>query len=304
MSLNSGYPAQLHSVIAPDVAGNQGWMTVETVVIRLNTSLTPSGRFPVYWNESLARIGEVELGYDAAVCVHKYEPWIIESYNTSTGSSFALRIVAKQNDSDSTSLSPSGTIRGARIEGTRYLNATGKNVAFYAVHGISKNRFQEANLYRGRFTDGYYAPTPTVGHTVPLCAFLLTQYIVQIVSFTEGTQLQGYVELSPDRLAVSRARANAVNVLPYLVGSGPVVAQSYRDETLAYTTYKPWQLIVLPALVLILGIIGELFVPVLPFGVPRREFGVYSWLALFQSQARGFGRVPCTRANRMLASRS
>jgi len=58
------------------------------------------------------------------------------------------------------------------------------------------------------------------------------------------------------------------------------------DETLAYTTYKQWQLIALPALVLILGTIGELFVPTLPLGIPRREFGVYSWLALFKSQAR------------------
>jgi len=124
------------------------------------------------------------------------------------------------------------------------------------------------------------------------------------VSFTEGTGSLGYVELSSDRFAVFRARADAVNVLPYLVGSGPVVAQLFKDETLAYTTYKPWQLIALPVLVLILGTIGELFVPALPFGIPRREFGVYSWLALFQSQARGFGRVPCTRANRTSAFRN
>jgi len=82
------------------------------------------------------------------------------------------------------------------------------------------------------------------------------------------------------------------------VGSGPLVAQSYADETLAYTTYKQWQLIGLPILVWILGIIGELFVPTLPLNIPRREFGVYSWLALFYSQVCGLGRVPChVRAN-------
>jgi len=32
-------------------------------------------------------------------------------------------------------------------------------------------------------------------------------------------------------------------------------------------------------------------VPKLPLNIPRREFGVYSWLALFQSQVCGFGRV-------------
>jgi len=39
-------------------------------------------------------------------------------------------------------------------------------------------------------------------------------------------------------------------------------------------------------LVLILGIIGELFVPTLPLNIPRRGFGVYSWLALLQSQVQ------------------
>ena len=89
----------------------------------------------------------------------------------------------------------------------------------------------------------------------------------------------------------------AANTLPYLAGSGSVVAKSYADETLAYATYKWWQLIILPTLVWILGIIGELFVPILPFNVPRREFGVYSWLALFQYQARGFSSVTCARLN-------
>jgi len=88
------------------------------------------------------------------------------------------------------------------------------------------------------------------------------------------------------------------------VGSGPLVAQSYADESLAYTTYKPWQLIGLSMLIWTLGIIGELFVPKLPLNIPRREFGVYSWLALFQSQAREFRRVPCIRANQPLIFRS
>jgi len=83
-----------------------------------------------------------------------------------------------------------------------------------------------------------------------------------------------------------RARVEAANVLPYLAGSGPVVAQSYPDWTLAYVTFSPWQLIGLLVLVMILGVTGELFVPTLPLDIPRRDFGVYSWLALFRSQVR------------------
>jgi len=40
-------------------------------------------------------------------------------------------------------------------------------------------------------------------------------------------------------------------------------------------------------------------VPKLPLNVPRREFGLYSWLALFQSQAC-VRHIPCPRANREL----
>ena len=76
-------------------------------------------------------------------------------------------------------------------------------------------------------------------------------------------------------------RVSAANALPFLAGSGPVVAQLYGDETLAYTAFNPWQLISLPVLVWILGVIDESFVPALPFNTPRREFGVYGWLALF-----------------------
>ena len=120
------------------------------------------------------------------------------------------------------------------------------------------------------------------------------------MSFTDGAGPLGYTELSPDRFANFRARVSAAYALPYLVGSGLVVAQSYENETLAYVTYKWWQLLALPVLLWILGTVGELFVPTLPLDIPRREFGVYSWLALFQSQARRLSRVPCARADRSL----
>lgn len=253
------------TILDPVAIGDQAWMTVETVLIRLNTSYTPSGRFPVYSNGSLPDANGVEtrIGYDAAVCVQRYEPWIIEAYNPSVGSPSALRIVEKGYGSISPM--PSGSIRGDPIEGTRNLNTTKKNPAFFVAHDNSINQMVKDN---GR--DQFYVPSPTA------------------VSFTEGAGPEGYIELSPDRFAVIRARVDAANVLPYLAGSGPLVAQSYEDQTLAYVTYKQWQLISLPVLVFILGIIGELFVPTLPLGIPRRGFGIYSWLALFQSQELRF----------------
>lgn len=144
------------------LVGDQGWTTVETVLIRLNTSFTPSGRFPVYSNQSVPDADGVEsrIGYDAAVCVQKYEPWIMEAYNTSIGSPTALRIVEKGNGS--IPLLPSGNIRGPPIAGTRNLNATGKNRAFFVAHDNSVNQMVKDN---GR--DRRYVPSPTVGPATP-----------------------------------------------------------------------------------------------------------------------------------------
>ena len=141
----------------------------------------------------------------------------------------------------------------------------------------------------------YYTP-----HT----KFRLSRRTSQAISFTNGSGPGGYTELSADRLAITRARIGAVNTLPYLVGSGTVVAQSYKDEVVAFATYEPWQLIVLPILIWILGVIGELFVPVLPLNIPRREFGLYSWLMLLKSPVRGLSCVPRKRANQLLPFRS
>ena len=160
---NYGEGVRLHS-ITPHVGDDRGWITVETVFIQLDTSLTPSGRFPAYWNVSFPAPGpdkELKVGYDVAVCVQKYEPWIIKAYNTSTGSSFLLGVVGKGDGS--TSQSPSGDIRGARIANPRYLSATGKDSLFSIVHGYGVIRFSEAN----KNDDTYCVPTPTVGPIVP-----------------------------------------------------------------------------------------------------------------------------------------
>ncbi|KAF9778318.1 hypothetical protein BJ322DRAFT_492827 [Thelephora terrestris] len=262
---SNGVAHSFHTrTILDTVNAGQGWTTVETVLIRLNTSYTPSGRFPVYSNESVpdAHGMGTRIGYDAAVCVERYDPWIVEAYNTSVGFPATLRIV--ENGYGNTSL-PSGKIRGYPIQNTRYLNTTNKNPAFYVAHDNSINQMVKDN---GR--DFPYVPSPTA------------------VSFTDGAGPEGYIELSPDRFAVIRARVDAANVLPFLAGSGHIVAQSYPDQTRAYVRYVQWQLIGLPILVLLLGIIGELFVPTLPLDIPRRGFGVYSWLALFQSQELRF----------------
>ena len=175
---NNGVAHSFHTRTILDTGGisDRGWTTVETVLIRLNNSLTPSGRFPVYSNQSDANGVETRIGYDAAICVEMYEPWIIEAYNTSVGSPTILRIVEKGYGK--TPL-PSGKIQGYPIQNTtRYLNTTGKNPAFFVAHGNSVNQMVKDN---GR--DFYYVPSPTVG---PLTVTLAQHDFLTLTFLTGG----------------------------------------------------------------------------------------------------------------------
>ena len=151
----NGVAHSYHSkTILDTVNADQGWTTVETVLIRLNTSYTPSGRFPVYSAPDASGMG-TRIGYDAVVCVEKYDPWIVEAYNSSIMSPTILRIV--DNGYGNTSL-PSGEIQGYPIQDTRYLNTTNKNAAFYGAHDNSLNQ-----LVKDNDRSLPYAPSPIVG---------------------------------------------------------------------------------------------------------------------------------------------
>jgi len=135
---------------------DQEWTAIDTVLVRFDTMYTPSGHFPVYLNTSKSVFS---IGYDVVVCVQKYEPWILETYNASIVSPSALRIVEKGDIN--TSPAPSGNVRGAPINNTRYLRTTGKDFAFTVAHLNSVNQMVKNN---GR--DIAYLPSSTVSPVV------------------------------------------------------------------------------------------------------------------------------------------
>ena len=145
----------------PHATSSQGWTTIEHVLMRIDTNFTPSGRFPVYWDGPSS---QRRIGLDVAICVQKYEPWIIEVHNTSTGSPSALRIVEKGDGS--TSSLPSGNIQGPPIANTRYLNTTGKDAAFSLAHTNSYFR-----TFQIEFTPNEtwfnFTPPPLVSSIIP-----------------------------------------------------------------------------------------------------------------------------------------
>ena len=153
----NGEGLSIHSLYDPHPNSDNEWTTIETVLLRFSSDYAPSGRFPVYLNNSL---DERWMGYDAAVCVRKYEPWIIETYNASITSPTALRVIGK--GSDSTPLVPSGNIQGDSITNARYLNTTEKYHAFAIAHRISVEVMTKDNSL-----DGDYRPYLTVGPVTP-----------------------------------------------------------------------------------------------------------------------------------------
>lgn len=78
-------------------AEGYGWISVEQVLVRLNSSFTPEGKFL-----RLSGMSEPDengtatyVGYDAAVCLELFEPWVLETYNSSLGFLTTQRIVDK-----------------------------------------------------------------------------------------------------------------------------------------------------------------------------------------------------------------
>ena len=141
---------------------DQEWMTVDVVLLRVDTNGMEHTRCPVYLNKTLPSAPQFwnVICYDAAVCVQRYEPWIVETYNTSIASPSILRIVGKGNASSP--LSPSGSIQGAQIANTRYLNTTGK---FDLISTAHQNAIIQ--MQKDTSNGGYYMTLATVGPVVP-----------------------------------------------------------------------------------------------------------------------------------------
>ncbi|TFK74366.1 hypothetical protein BDN72DRAFT_833278 [Pluteus cervinus] len=243
-----------------------GWVTLESVIVRLNTSYTPNGTFLRLSDLSVpdATGNASFIGYDAAVCLELFEPWVLETYNTSMGLPTTLRLLDKSAtilNHDSQQLKESNI--GATItdpDVKRQLNSTGLVGAYIAAHQNSVNQILKDN---GR--DAFYVPSPT------------------IVSFTGGQGPVGYTELSPDFFGQARALADASNMLPYFAGSGLTVARVYPDKIIATAAVRNIEMIAVLVFVLLLGVMAGLFVPKLPLSVPRRGFEVFSWMAAFQA---------------------
>jgi len=151
---NNGVGHSFHTKTIFDVGdGGEGWTTVETVLVRMNTSYSPVSRFPIYGPQTIVQADgqDTRIGYDVAVCVERYEPWVVETYNSSIGSPTALRIVSRGGMALS-----QGTerMKGAPVDGTMSLVSKGKNPAFFVAHDNSINQMVKVsnNIFYNSFS--------------------------------------------------------------------------------------------------------------------------------------------------------
>ncbi|KAJ7047805.1 hypothetical protein C8F04DRAFT_1060170 [Mycena alexandri] len=263
---DNGVAHSFKSVPTSMGADGKGFVSIETLLVRLNTTNTPNGTFLTHSDIPVPDIAgqNTFIGYDAAVCLELYEPWVVETYNNSFGAPITMRIVNKGNTIVNSNTTQFKEINIARPLTdptlTRQLNSSNLSTVYDVAHGNSANQLLKDN---GR--DAFYVPSPT------------------LVSFTGGQGPKGYLELSATYFAQARALADASNVLSYFAGSGQTVARSYVDSVLSKTRINTIECLVVLGIVLVLGVLAGLFVPRLPMSVPRRGFELYSWMAAFYS---------------------
>ncbi|KXN81637.1 hypothetical protein AN958_04098 [Leucoagaricus sp. SymC.cos] len=237
------------------------FVSLEVVLIRLNTTLASQGEFAIKARPLPDENGTTTyIGYDAAVCVEVFEPWVVEVYNNTAGAPTTVRIVEKTNvvgDFNTDNIRENMQGKPISDPNTRR-NLTSKRIqpVYVAAHQNGINQISKDN---GR--DSYYVPSTIA------------------ISYTDGEGPYGYTSLSADKFATAKASADANNTLPYFVGSGSIVARIYPDHVLAFAHIE--QLVITLVVLFVLGSIAALFVPRLPMNVPRRGFELYSWFAAF-----------------------
>ncbi|KLO16744.1 hypothetical protein SCHPADRAFT_198455 [Schizopora paradoxa] len=257
---NNGVAHSLFSSPVDMGGSGSGWTTIEVVSTRINDTYTPSGTFPLYGDPMLNATGSpTRIGYDAAVCVEAYEPWIVESINsTMTGMTPTSNRVVRSGAGFSAGLDiGAGVVLGRLPNVTRQINSSGKGSVYSAAHDNSINQMLKDN---GR--DFWYVPSP------------------MMVSFSGGSGASGYKSLSASQYATARATADATNVLPYLAGSKQIVGRRYQDLVFATASVNDTFAVITLGVIFVVGIISASCVPRLPLGVPRRGFDLLSWLSV------------------------
>ncbi|CAG8679811.1 6406_t:CDS:2, partial [Acaulospora colombiana] len=128
-------------------AKGNGWVELDVMMVRLETLYAPGGTFKVRSEDGIRTVG-----FDAAVCVEAIEPWVVDTYNATTGRVTTLKVVGK-GDLSTVHLNY-GKQKNRSIKGLSMgVNSTGKLEVFGLAHGNSRNQILKVRAFLWIFDD-------------------------------------------------------------------------------------------------------------------------------------------------------
>jgi len=101
-----------------------------------------------------------------------------------------------------------------------------------------------------------------------------------LVDFTGGEGAEGYTMLSPSHIESAIGAWDSSQALPYLVGRGYVAAQASDDRLIATGDVHRLFLGLVLGGILLAGVIADSCIPMLPKGMPLRDFTVFSSISM------------------------
>ncbi|KDQ11824.1 hypothetical protein BOTBODRAFT_447914 [Botryobasidium botryosum FD-172 SS1] len=233
-----------------DGTAGDGWKLVDVHLARVDRAYASNGSFP-----ASAAVNGSQIGYDVVVCLEVVEPWILQAYNYTGSAPYTTDYIT-----------PGASIGAVNEtlhpEVTSTLNSTASSAAYNAANYIArKNMLGPPAVQR-------YAPTPI------------------LVDFTGGSGPTGYTSLSPSQMESVIGAWDSSQALPYLVGRGLIAAQASNDRIIAAGAVHKVFLSLILACLLLLGVIADACIPMLPHGMPLRDFSVLSSITIARSALR------------------
>ena len=110
---------------------------------------------------------------------------------------------------------------------------------------------------------------------------------IKDVSWTDGTSPDHFTIISAQFFEKFRGVSAAETILPFLSGSQQVAARSFERKQVAFAHILTIPLAITIVLLGVLGIIGCVFVPSLPTGVPQQDFSAATWMTVINGDNLG-----------------
>ncbi|KDQ11377.1 hypothetical protein BOTBODRAFT_68075 [Botryobasidium botryosum FD-172 SS1] len=233
-----------------DGTAGDGWKLVDVHLARVDRTYAPNGSFL-----ASAAVNGSQIGYDAVVCLEVVEPWILQAYNYTGSTPYTTDYILPG--------ASIGTVNETlHPEVASSLNSTTSWATYTSANYIARKNMLGPPAVLN------YAPTPI------------------LVDFTGGSGSAGYTSLSPSQMESVIGAWDSSQALPYLVGSGYIAAQASNDRIIAAGAVHKLFLSLILAFLLLLGIVADVCIPMLPHGMPLRDFSVLSSITIARSALR------------------